>query len=79
MSQQNLYNSTLGYHLESANQLNLAAEFDHVQTGLHDTIGLPYLKFCCYPRAHAQGGKVIGLVVVVVTPKIGISRDLPGT
>jgi hypothetical protein len=29
------------------------------------------------PRAHAQGGKVIGLVVVVVvTPKIGISRDL---
>jgi hypothetical protein len=28
------------------------------------------------PHAHAQGGKVIGLVVVVVTPKIGIYRDL---
>jgi hypothetical protein len=29
-------------------------------------------------RAHAQGGKEIGLVivVVVVTPKIGICRDL---
>jgi hypothetical protein len=33
------------------------------------------------PCAHAQGGKVIGLlavvvVVVVVTPEISISRDL---
>jgi hypothetical protein len=39
------------------------------------TYGPPFL-----PRAHAQGGKVIGLVVVVVVvvviPKIGISRDL---
>ena len=36
----------------------------------------PTLYTLFLPRAHAQGGKVIGRVVVVVSTKIAISRDI---
>ena len=49
--------------------------------GLSSLRSLTPLSLCCIllPRTHAQGGKVIGrviVVVVVVSTKIAISRDI---